>query len=140
MLSLPPEGFRTYRPDESPNSFTPLLDLSIANAGVVACLEVFPEGGDPIPPHQHQATEVFLVLAGEGEAQIGAGPWQKIEKGTALAVPPETTHTVKNTGRGELVCLTVMTPGEDLAALLTGASTESELDIAEAGQPAASRN
>ena len=137
MLSLPPEGLRTYRPDESPNSFMPLLDLSIANAGVVACLEVFPEGGDPIPPHQHQATEVFLVLAGEGEARIGAGPWQKIEKGTALAVPPETTHTVKNTGRGELVCLTVMTPGEDLAALLTGASTESELDIAEAGRPAA---
>ena len=138
MLSLPPEGLRTYRPDGSPNSFTPLLDLSIANAGVVACLEVFPEGGDPIPPHQHQATEVFLVLTGEGEARIGGGPWQKIEKGTALAVPPETTHTVKNTGRGELVCLTVMTPGEDLAALLTGASTESELDIAEGGQPAAS--
>ena len=138
MLSLPPEGLRTYRPDESPNSFTPLFDLSIANAGVVACLEVFPEGGDPIPPHRHRATEVFLVLAGEGEARIGAGPWQEIEKGTALAVPPETTHTVKNTGRGQLVCLTVMTPGEDLAALLTGASTESELDIAEAGQPAAS--
>ena len=137
MLSLPPEGLRTYRPDASPNSFTPLLDLNIANAGVVACLEVFPEGGDPIPPHKHQATEVFLVLAGEGEARIGAGPWQKIEKGTALAVPPETTHTVKNTGRGELVCLTVMTPGEDLTALLTGASTESELDIAEAGRPAA---
>ena len=137
MLSLPPEGFRTYRSDESPNSFTPLLDLSIANAGVVACLEVFPEGGDPIPPHQHQATEVFLVLAGEGEARIGAGPWQKIEKGTALAVPPETTHTVKNTGRGELVCLTVMTPGDDLAALLTGAGTESELGIAEAGRPVA---
>ena len=138
MLSLPPEGLRTYRPDESPNGFTPLLDLRIANAGVVACLEVFPEGGDPIPPHRHQATEVFLVLAGEGEARIGAGPWQRIGKGTALAVPPETTHTVKNTGRGELVCLTVMTPGEDLAALLTGASTESALDIAEAGQPAAS--
>ena len=137
MLSLPPEGLRTYRPDESPNSFTPLLDLRIASAGVVACLEVFPEGGDPIPPHRHQATEVFLVLAGEGEARIGAGPWQKIGKGTALAVPPETTHTVKNTGRGELVCLTVMTPGEDLAALLTGAGTESALDIAEAGRPAA---
>ena len=136
MLSLPPEGFKSYEPDGSPNSFTPLLNLRIANAGVVACLEVFPEGGDPIPPHQHQATEVFLVLAGEGEARIGAGPWQKIEKGTALAVPPETTHTVKNTGRGELVCLTVMTPGEDLAALLTGASTESALDIAEAGRPA----
>lgn len=135
MLSLPPEGLRTYRPDESPNSFTPLLALRIANAGVVACLEVFPEGGDPIPPHRHQATEVFLVLAGEGEARIGAGPWQKIGKGTALAVPPETTHTVKNTGRGELVCLTVMTPGEDLAALLTGAGTESELDIAEVGRP-----
>ena len=97
MLSLPPEGLRTYRPDESPNSFTPLLDLRIANAGVVACLEVFPEGGAPIPPHQYQATEMFLVLAGEGEARIGAGLWQKIEKGTALAVPPETTHTHKRT-------------------------------------------
>ena len=133
MLSLPPEGLSTYHPDESPNGFTPLLNLTIANAGVVACLEVFPEGGDPIPPHRHRATEVFLVLAGEGEARIGAGPWQQIGKGTALAVPPETTHTIKNTGAGELVCLTVMTPGDDLAALLTGAPKASELDIAEAG-------
>ena len=133
MLSLPPEGLSTYCPDESPNGFTPLLNLTIANAGVVACLEVFPEGGDPIPPHEHRATEVFLVLAGEGEARIGAGPWQEIGKGTALAVPPETTHTIKNTGKGELVCLTVMTPGDDLAALLTGAPKASDLDIVEAG-------
>ena len=133
MLNLPPEGLSTYHPDESPNGFTPLLNLTIANAGVVACLEVFPEGGDPIPPHRHQATEVFLVLAGEGEARIGAGPWQEIGKGTALAVPPETTHTIKNTGAGDLVCLTVMTPGDDLAALLTGAPKASELDIVETG-------
>ena len=136
MLSLPPEGLPTYHPDESPNSFTPLLNLTIANAGVVACLEVFPQGGEPIPPHQHEATEVFVVLAGEGEARIGAGPWQEIERGTALAVPPETTHTIKNTGDGELVCLTVMTPGDDLTALLTGVSKASELDIVEGGQHA----
>ena len=134
MLSLPPEGLPTYHPDGSPNSFTPLLNLSIANAGVVACLEVFPQGGEPIPPHQHEATEIFVVLAGEGEARIGAGPWQEIERGTALAVPPQTTHTIKNTGDGELVCLTVMTPGDDLTALLTGECQTSALDIAEAGQ------
>ena len=93
MLRLPPEGLPTYRPDESPNSFTPLLNLTIGDARVVACLEVFPEGGEAIPPHRHQATEVFVVLAGEGEARIGAGLWQEIERGTALAVPPETTHT-----------------------------------------------
>ena len=138
MLSLPPEGLPTYHPDESPNSFTPLLNLTIANAGVVACLEVFPQGGEPIPPHQHEATEVFVVLAGEGEARIGAGPWQEIERGTALAVPPQTTHTIKNTGDGELVCLTVMTPGEDLIALLTGECQTSKLDIVEAGQHAGS--
>lgn len=72
------------------------------------------------------------MLAGEGEARIGAGPWHKIAKGAALAVPAETTHTVKNTGRGELVCLTIMTPGEDLTALLTGACQNSELEIVEA--------
>ena len=132
MLSLPPEGFRTYHPDASPNGFTPLLNLNIANAGVVACLEVFPQGGEAIPPHHHQATEVFLVLAGEGEARIGAEPWHRIAKGPALAVPPETTHTVKNTGRGELVCLTIMTPGDDLTALLTGACQNSELEIVKA--------
>ena len=138
MLNVPPEGFRSYDPDGSPNSFTPLLNLSIANAGVVACLEVFPQGGEPIPPHQHQATEVFLVLAGRGEARIGAGPWQEIEKGTALAVPPETTHTIKNTGVGDLVCLTIMTPGDDLTALLTGDCKASELEIAEGSQHAGS--
>ena len=138
MLSLPPEGLPTYHPDESPNSFTPLLNLTIGDARVVACLEVFPQGGEPIPPHQHQATEIFVVLAGEGEARIGAGPWQEIERGTALAVPQETTHTIKNTGDGELVCLTIMTPGEDLSALLTGACKTSELDIVETGQHSAS--
>ena len=138
MLNVPPEGFRTYNPDASPNGFTPLLNLNIANAGVVACLEVFPQGGEPIPPHQHQATEVFLVLAGRGEARIGAGPWQEIEKGTALAVPPETTHTIRNTGVGDLVCLTIMTPGDDLTALLTGDCKASELDIAEGSQHAGS--
>ncbi len=136
MLSVPPEGFRSYDPDGSPNSFTPLLNLNIANAGVVACLEVFPQGGEAIPPHHHQATEVFLVLAGRGEARIGAGPWQEIGKGTALAVPPETTHTIKNTGDGDLVCLTIMTPGEDLTALLTGDCKASELDIVEGRQDA----
>ena len=134
MLSLPPEGFKSYDPDGSPNSFTPLLNLNIANAGVVACLEVFPQGGEAIPPHQHQATEVFLVLAGEGEARIGAGPWRQIEKGTALAVPPETTHTIRNTGDGELVCLTIMTPGEDLTALLTGGAKASEIGIVVGGR------
>ena len=134
MLSMPPEGFKSYDPDGSPNSFTPLLNLNIANAGVVACLEVFPQGGEAIPPHQHQATEVFLVLAGEGAARIGAGPWQEIGKGTALAVPPETTHTIRNTGDGELVCLTIMTPGEDLTALLTGGAKASEIDIVDAGR------
>ena len=134
MLSVPPEGLPTYHPDESPNSFTPLLNLSIANTRVVACLEVFPHGGEPIPPHQHQATEVFVVLAGRGEARIGAGPWQEVETGTALAVPPETTHTIKNTGDGELICLTIMTPGDDLTALLADARKTSELDVVETAQ------
>ena len=138
MLRLPSEGFPTFHPDGSPNSFTPLLNLTIEDARVVACLEVFPEGGEAIPPHQHQATEVFLVLAGEGEARLDAGPWQEIGRGTALAVPPGTTHTIRNTGDRELVCLTVMTPGEDLIALLTGACQTSELDIVETGQHAGS--
>ena len=133
MLSLPPEGLATYHPDESPNSFTPLLNLTIGGAGVVACLEVFPQGGEAIPPHRHQATEIFVVLAGEGKARIGAGSWQEIGRGTALAVPPETTHTIRNTGDRELVCLTIMTPGDDLSALLTGACKTSELDIVETG-------
>lgn len=134
MLSLPPEGLPTYHPDESPNSFTPLLNLTIEDARVVACLEVFPRGGEPIPPHHHQATEIFVVLAGEGEARLDAGPWQGIERGSALAVPPGTTHTIRNTGDRELVCLTIMTPGEDLIALLTGACETSELDIVETGE------
>ena len=140
MLRLPPEGLPTYQPDESPNSFTPLLNLTIGDTRVVACLEVFPEGGEAIPPHRHRATEVFVVLAGEGEARIGAGPWQEIGRGSALAVPPETTHTIRNTGEGELVCLTVMTPGEDLTALLTGACRTGALEIVETGKNADSRN
>ncbi len=136
MLGLPPEGLPTYHPEESPNSFTPLLNLTIGQARVAACLEVFPAGGEPIPPHQHEATEVFIVLAGKGEAQIGEGSWQGIERGGALAVPPRTRHTIKNTGDGDLVCLTVMTPGDDLMGLLRGPCKQNEIDIHQAGQPA----
>ena len=75
MLSLPPEGLPTYHPDERPNSFTPLLNLTIEDARVVACLEVFPQGGEPVPSHRHLATEIFVVLAGKGEARLGDGSW-----------------------------------------------------------------
>ena len=134
MLNLPPEGFANYQPDKSPNCFTPLFDLVIEDARVVACIEVFPEGGEPIPPHMHQATEIFVVLAGEGEARLGDEPWQDIEKGTAIVVPPKTTHTIRNTGGCHLVCLTLMTPGEDLTSLFAGARKMGEIKIVDAGR------
>ena len=134
MLNLPPEGLANYYPDKSPNSFTPLFDLVIEEARVVACIEVFPEGGEPIPPHRHQATEIFVVLAGKGEACLDNGPWQDIEQGTAIVVPPETTHTIRNTGDCRLVCLTLMTPGDDLTSLFAGACKSGELKIVETSQ------
>lgn len=98
------------------NWFACLLDPS---DGVTFTLvvEIFAPGG-ATPPNSHaRATEVFLVLSGEGEARLG-GTVVPLRAGSMLAVPPGTEHVIANTGPGRLYCLTLMQPDEDFAALI----------------------
>jgi len=57
------------------------------------------------PVHSHvDIEEVVFVLEGEGEAWVD-GATCKIEKGDSVLYPPNSKHTVTNTGTGTLSLL-----------------------------------
>ncbi len=108
---------RGYKISESDtNWFACLLDPS-DGVSFTLVVEIFSPGG-ATPPNSHAAaSEAFVVLRGEGEAQVG-GRTIPLRAGSVLAVPPGTEHVVANTGSGRLYCLTLMVPDENFAALI----------------------
>jgi len=54
--------------------------------------------------------EVIIVLEGQGELLTAGGEKLGFEKDTALYIPPDTEHDVKNTGRGLLKYVYVTCP------------------------------
>ncbi|MFC1624385.1 cupin domain-containing protein [Candidatus Omnitrophota bacterium] len=46
--------------------------------------------------------EMVVILKGKGEARIAKENILKIKGNSALHIPPETPHDIKNTGRGTL--------------------------------------
>ncbi|PXX69266.1 methionyl-tRNA synthetase [Nocardia tenerifensis] len=53
-------------------------------------------------PHQHDETEMFLVVSGHGEVIVD-GARHPVAPGTAVLFDPFETHIVENTGPSELV-------------------------------------
>lgn len=72
---------------------TPTGDLT---AGVA----VVPAGGF-LARHRHAHAEIYMVLAGSGEVEIGETLYQ-VAAGTALFIPGDVYHGVRNPGTGEL--------------------------------------
>jgi quercetin dioxygenase-like cupin family protein len=49
-------------------------------------------------PHSHpMAAHVFVVVAGEGEALVGHGKWEKMKAGDFVVNPKEKVHAMRNT-------------------------------------------
>jgi mannose-6-phosphate isomerase-like protein (cupin superfamily) len=111
------------------NYFACMLDPLADNVTFTLVVEIFEPGGKT-PPNTHSiAEEAFFVLAGTGTA-IASGVARDIGPGDVLVLRPGTEHVVKNTGKGKLYCLTMMTPNEGFAELIR-AGTPAELTEAD---------
>jgi mannose-6-phosphate isomerase-like protein (cupin superfamily) len=77
--------------------------VSIARARV-------PPGGTTRLHRLIETAERYLVLAGEGRAQIDGRPAQVVGPGDLVYIPPGCTQRISNTGADDLVFLAVCTP------------------------------
>ncbi len=71
------------------------------------CMRVFEvEPGGYSPRHAHDWEHEMFFHAGEGEV-FGNGKWNPVRPGSAVFMPPNEEHQVRNTGKGTLtfVCL-----------------------------------
>ena len=103
-------------PDDT-NYFAMLFDREKDGIDNIFVVEIFTVGG-ATPPNEHAAAhEFFYVLEGEGLARC-EDKTTPIRKGDALLLRPGGEHVIRNTGKGKLYTLTVMTPNEGFAELI----------------------
>lgn len=55
-------------------------------------------------------TERYVIVQGEGLAEIGDGKPLRVSIGDVVVIPPDTRQRIKNTGKGDLVFLAVCSP------------------------------
>ena len=54
--------------------------------------------GTATTPHYHKKTEeIYFILQGQGEMQLD-GQRRRVRPGDAIAIPPGSVHTIRNTG------------------------------------------
>ena len=72
-----------------------------------------------MPPHTHPGVEAGYVLQGSGTLKVAGRPDQALTTGASFIVPPETVHSLVNTGDTEIVVLTsyVVVKGKPLVTL-----------------------
>jgi len=54
--------------------------------------------GSRIPLHQHEVEEIIVCLAGTATCSFNGGAPQSYGAGSVLIIPPNTPHTIINTG------------------------------------------
>jgi mannose-6-phosphate isomerase-like protein (cupin superfamily) len=55
--------------------------------------------GGQTQPHYHRLTEeIYYILEGTGDMQLGEDDRRNVGPGDAIAIPPGLAHTIKNTG------------------------------------------
>lgn len=54
--------------------------------------------GARIPLHQHRVEEVIVCLAGTAECSVNGGKPEPYFQGSVVIIPPNTPHTITNTG------------------------------------------
>ena len=62
--------------------------------------------GGEFPEHVDPYTHIFYILEGQGEASV-EGEWIAWRKGTALTVPAGKKHGYRNTGKTDLLLITL---------------------------------
>ena len=67
--------------------------------------------GAATTPHHHAVTEeIYYILSGTAAMTL-ADETRPVGPGDAIAIPPGCRHTIRNTGREELVFLCTCAPG-----------------------------
>lgn len=69
--------------------------------------------GQSTTPHYHaQTEEIYYILSGSGQMQIGHET-RPVGPGDAIAIPPGQVHQITNTGDGRLTFLCCCAPAYD---------------------------
>ncbi len=73
-----------------------------------------------MPPHTHPGVQAGYVLQGSATLKVAGRPDQAVKTGASFIVPPETVHSLVNTGDTEIVVLTsyVVVKGKPLVTLV----------------------
>lgn len=87
-------------PDKTPG--TGDLSCSIAHA-------VVPAGEATLPHTLKKSTEIYYILEGTGQMQIGRES-SPVRPGDLVLIPPGAVQHIQNTGTGDLVFLCVVAP------------------------------
>ena len=84
-----------------------VMDRSQATASEVFIVVIEPGSAPPL--HQHNDTEqVFYVLEGQGELEIGTETEKfPVKPGDVVRIPVATPHTIHNTGENDLMYLAI---------------------------------
>ncbi len=61
-------------------------------------------------------TERYVLLAGEGEVEVGTLPCERVGPGDVVLIPPGVRQRITNVGREDLVFLAICTPRFEQAA------------------------
>ena len=80
-----------------------------AGVGISMFIVRTPPGGS-VELHTHPYPETFLLLEGEGRWTAGEDVVE-LQPNQMLVVPPETPHGFRNTGRGQLLLVSVHESG-----------------------------
>jgi len=59
--------------------------------------------GGEVAPHTHPGAEMGYVLRGRGVLKEAGGADMTMQPGMSFAIPPDTVHSVRNTGTTQLV-------------------------------------
>jgi mannose-6-phosphate isomerase-like protein (cupin superfamily) len=54
--------------------------------------------------------ERYVILEGEGVAEVGEGPSERVAPGSVVLIPPGVRQRIRNTGAADLVFLALCTP------------------------------
>lgn len=75
---------------------------------VMGRVEIDP--GGKVPLHSHEQEEVYYIVSGKGEIQLGEEKLS-VRDGSAVYIPPNVEHELRNTGAASMEMIFVYAPG-----------------------------
>ncbi len=88
-----------------------MMDPVLGSKHIATGVTVYPVG-EKGAPHAHTGEETIFIL--KGRAMVSSGREEQVlEVGDIVHLPPNETHTLANSGRGDLQFLWVYTPPGD---------------------------